>query len=51
MVGRNRCSHRDFQNIAVNGARAGSMNDTIVQSMARNQTADQPAIVVYALIG
>merc|ERR1711907_261119 len=51
MRNRNRCMHRDFQNIAVNGARAGSMNSTIVKSMARNQNEDQPVLVVYALIG
>eukprot|EP00730_Choanoeca_flexa_P011958 TRINITY_DN2975_c0_g1_i1.p1 TRINITY_DN2975_c0_g1~~TRINITY_DN2975_c0_g1_i1.p1 ORF type:complete len:580 (+),score=155.55 TRINITY_DN2975_c0_g1_i1:31-1740(+) len=48
---RNRCMHRDFQNIAVNGARAGPMNTTIVKSMARNPTEDQPVLAVYALIG
>ena len=48
---RNRCVHRDFQNIAVNGARAGSMNSSIVQSMARSQNKDYPALVIYALIG
>jgi acyloxyacyl hydrolase len=34
---RNLCNHRDYQNIGVNGARVGSMNDTIVESMSRNQ--------------
>ncbi|EDQ91273.1 uncharacterized protein MONBRDRAFT_34989 [Monosiga brevicollis MX1] len=48
---RNRCIHRDFQNIAVNGARAGSMNSTIVKTLARNQQEDYPLFVVYALIG
>eukprot|EP00043_Microstomoeca_roanoka_P000402 m.27633 g.27633 ORF g.27633 m.27633 type:complete len:573 (-) comp10289_c1_seq1:105-1823(-) len=48
---RNRCIHRDFQNIGVNGARAGSMNDSIVFSMKRSQTGDYPALVMYALIG
>ena len=28
---RNRCAHRDYQNIAVNGARSGAMNSTIQQ--------------------
>jgi len=37
MRNRNRCVHRDFQNIAVNGARAGSMNSTIIHSLKRNQ--------------
>eukprot|EP00049_Salpingoeca_infusionum_P003096 m.63437 g.63437 ORF g.63437 m.63437 type:complete len:322 (-) comp11949_c0_seq2:272-1237(-) len=48
---RNRCIHRDFQNIAVNGARAGAMASTIVKSMARQQGSDYPALVMYALIG
>lgn len=48
---RNRCIHRDYQNIAVNGARSTSMNDSIVQSMRRSQSRDHPALVVYALIG
>lgn len=43
--------HRDFQNIGVNGARAGDMNETIVRYMSRNPMTDQPALVVYALIG
>jgi acyloxyacyl hydrolase len=47
---RNLCSHRDYQNIAVNGARSGAMTN-IVKTMARNQTFDQPAFVTYALIG
>jgi len=51
MRGRNRCAHRDYQNIAVNGARAGAMNDTIVASMSRHHELDRPALVVYALIG
>eukprot|EP00055_Hartaetosiga_balthica_P002540 m.4324 g.4324 ORF g.4324 m.4324 type:complete len:578 (+) comp2213_c0_seq1:258-1991(+) len=51
MRSRNLCSHRDFQNIGVNGARASSMNDSIQASMARNQETDFPALVMYALIG
>lgn len=47
---RNRCVHRDFQNICVNGARTGAMKD-IIKSYQRNQTADNPAIVFYALVG
>lgn len=35
---RNRCSHRDYQNIGVNGARAQSMDD-IMKTLARNQVA------------
>ncbi len=48
---RNRCVHRDYQNIAVNGARAGAMDDHIQQTMARNQTRDAPVSLMYALIG
>jgi len=47
----NRCVHRDFQNIGVDGARSSAMADNIIKTMARNQTADSPAFVTYALIG
>nr|XP_002121122.3 acyloxyacyl hydrolase-like [Ciona intestinalis] len=47
---RNRCIHRDFQNIGVNGARSGSMTD-IVKSLARNATQDYPLFIVLALVG
>jgi acyloxyacyl hydrolase len=48
---RNRCIHRDYQNIAVNGARSGAMSDKIVFSLARNQKLDHPMFVTLALIG
>ncbi len=51
MRNRNYCVHRDYQNIAVNGARAASMNDSIQASMSRNSSTDYPALVMYALIG
>jgi len=57
LVERNRCNHRDFQNIAVNGARTGSMAppEGIVTTMKSRSTngndTDQPAIVFLALIG
>ena len=47
----NRCNHRDYQNIAVNGARSGAMADNIVKSFARNGTKDNPVFVMFALIG
>lgn len=50
MVERNRCNHRDYQNIAVNGARSSSMANKIVNSFRRNP-GDAPAIVFHALIG
>lgn len=51
MVQRNRCNHRDYQNIAVNGCRSGSMYSDVIKTMARNSTLDAPALVFYELIG
>lgn len=47
---RNRCIHRDFQNISVNGARTGAMIH-ISKTLSRNQTTDHPILVFYSLIG
>ena len=38
----NRCIHRDYQNIAVNGARAASMNESIQESLQRSQARGHP---------
>ncbi len=46
----NRCNHRDYQNIAVNGARASSMAKQIVKTLARHPD-DNPVLVILALIG
>jgi len=51
MVELNRCNHRDFQNIAVNGARAYTMAKEIVKSLARRPDADKPLLLFLALIG
>jgi acyloxyacyl hydrolase len=51
MRDRNRCNHRDYHNIAVNGARAGDMNSTIIRSFQRSQELDKPVLVSFALIG
>ncbi|XP_041376838.1 acyloxyacyl hydrolase-like [Gigantopelta aegis] len=51
MFERNRCNHRDYQNIAVNGARSSSMADTIMYSLKRNGEKDYPVFVFYALVG
>lgn len=51
MVARNRCMHRDYQNLAVNGARSGDMNSTIIREFARDPDKDYPVLAVYALIG
>ncbi|XP_019638281.1 PREDICTED: acyloxyacyl hydrolase-like [Branchiostoma belcheri] len=48
---RNRCNHRDYQNIGVNGGRSGSMNSTIVRSLVRNRMSDYPALVNIELVG
>jgi acyloxyacyl hydrolase len=48
---RNLCMHRDYQNIAVNGARSSAMNRTIADTMARNQLNDLPVNIGYSLIG
>ena len=50
MLERNRCNHRDYQNVAVNG---GDSNDTVVnlKALKRNQTTDNPMLVVMELIG
>lgn len=44
------CNHRDYQNIAVNGARSGAMLD-IMKSLARNPLDDTPLIAIYSLVG
>lgn len=54
MVERNKCIHRDYQNLGVNGARTGSMapaDNGIVTSFSRDQQNDAPMLVIYALIG
>jgi len=51
MRNRNRCNHRDYQNLSVDGARSPSMNRTIVESIARDQTNDFPVNAFYALVG
>jgi len=48
---RNHCAFRDYQNIAVDGARSSSMLHSIIQSMSRNPTLDYPVSLSYALIG
>ncbi|XP_025028838.1 acyloxyacyl hydrolase, partial [Python bivittatus] len=47
---RNRCNHRDYQNISKNGASSRSALH-LVQGLARNQQFDKPAIVIFAMIG
>ncbi|XP_054846892.1 acyloxyacyl hydrolase [Eublepharis macularius] len=47
---RNRCNHRDYQSISKNGASSGKIWN-LVESLARSQQFDKPAIVTYAMIG
>ena len=47
---RNRCNHRDFQNVGVNGARS-TASMALVESAARNASMDHPALVIFSLIG
>lgn len=52
---RNLCAHRDFQAIAVNGARVGAVapnaGNGIIEGFVRDQAKDNPVLVVFALIG
>lgn len=47
---RNRCNHRDYQNISKNGASSRNVK-SLIESLSRNQLLDHPAIVIYAMIG
>ena len=42
---RNRCNHRDFQNIGVNGARMTAVQP-LIESIARDARTDHPALVL-----
>lgn len=46
----NRCVHRDFQNLGVNGADSKEMM-SIVKSLARHIDIDYPLMVILALLG
>ena len=50
MLQRNKCNHRDYQNVAVNGARSSSMKQ-IVQSLSRHPSHDYPLMIILELIG
>ncbi|XP_069469364.1 acyloxyacyl hydrolase [Ambystoma mexicanum] len=47
---RNRCNHRDYQNLSKNGGDSSNLLN-FLKSMARKQAFDKPAVVVYELIG
>lgn len=47
---RNRCNHRDYQNLSQNGA-SSYEGLSHVNAISRNQTTDRPAVVIYAMQG
>ena len=47
---RNLCNHRDYQNLARNGAESNS-TDSYMHAMSRRRYKDEPALVFYSLIG
>lgn len=47
---RNRCNHRDYQNLSRNGASSYD-GMTHVESLARNQSNDKPVLVIYGMFG
>lgn len=49
---RNRCAHRDFQNIGVNGCRTTSMKPPgVITGLQSDPDNDHPKLVFFALIG
>jgi acyloxyacyl hydrolase len=46
----NRCVHRDYQNLCVNGMRSGPVAE-LIKTMARSNQTDHPALVFLELIG
>ena len=52
LLNKNRCNHRDYHNIAVNGAWSSPKSiGKIVRTLTRNVTTDKPVFAVLALIG
>ena len=51
LVQQNLCNHRDYQNIAVNGANAKDMAKEIVKSFVRRGPEDNPVFLFLSLIG
>lgn len=48
---RNRCNHRDYQNLSRNGASTKTVLKHASGSLARNNETDRPALVIYGLFG
>lgn len=47
----NRCNHRDYQNIGVNGDNSDQMASQTMYTMARNKSTDHPVFISLALLG
>ena len=47
----NRCNHRDYQNIGVNGDNSEQMSKQTMYTLARNKSTDHPVLVSLALLG
>ncbi|PNF35712.1 hypothetical protein B7P43_G16153 [Cryptotermes secundus] len=47
---RNRCNHRDYQNLSKNGASSYD-GMTYVESLARNHSTDKPILFLYGMYG
>lgn len=47
----NRCNHRDYQNIGVNGDNSEDMSKHTMYTMSRNKSTDHPVMVSLALLG
>nr|XP_008111055.1 PREDICTED: acyloxyacyl hydrolase isoform X3 [Anolis carolinensis] len=50
LLRRNRCNHRDYQNLSKNGGSSENVLD-LLKSLARNQQFDKPAIVFFSMVG
>eukprot|EP01013_Petalomonas_cantuscygni_P016229 TRINITY_DN33196_c0_g1_i1.p1 TRINITY_DN33196_c0_g1~~TRINITY_DN33196_c0_g1_i1.p1 ORF type:complete len:571 (+),score=135.24 TRINITY_DN33196_c0_g1_i1:136-1848(+) len=49
---RNRCNHRDYQLLAWNGARVGSVAKVLMSNVSvHRRSTDHPAMVFYSLVG
>lgn len=52
LLNKNRCNHRDYHNIAVNGAWSSPNSiGKIARTLTRNATTDKPVFVMLALLG
>ena len=51
MYENNKCIHRDYQNLGVNGARSSSMANGLIETISRNNKMDHPIWGLWELIG